>query len=170
LITRDVAQVGVGEESPHDAGQLLQPMKRADDRGLEIVGSGGAGASDPVVFDVLPDPLSVVVTVQVAMDGGMRARRLSAGRACSGWPSWDRAIFLLLARLGLRAGEVAALGLYDIDWRRGEITVCGKRGRRDRLPLPVDVARRSSPTCAAAVRGTRWTGRCSSAPRRPAGH
>src|SRR6266516_4796097 len=50
-----------------------------------------------------------------------------------------RAVLLLLARMGLRAGEVAALGLDDIDWRRGEITVCGKRGRRDRLPLPVDV-------------------------------
>jgi site-specific recombinase XerD len=39
----------------------------------------------------------------------------------------------------LRAGEVAGLGLDAIDWRRGEITVCGKRGRRDRLPLPADV-------------------------------
>ena len=42
-------------------------------------------------------------------------------------------------RLGLRAGEVAALGLDDIDWRRGEITVRGKGNRRDRLPLPADV-------------------------------
>ena len=51
----------------------------------------------------------------------------------------DRAVFLLLSRMGLRAGEVAGLGLDDIDWRRGEITVCGKGGRRDRLPLPADV-------------------------------
>jgi site-specific recombinase XerD len=52
----------------------------------------------------------------------------------------DRAILLLLARLGLRAGEVAALMLDDIDWRAGEITVSNiKRGRRERLPLPVDV-------------------------------
>ena len=41
--------------------------------------------------------------------------------------------------MGLRAGEVAGLGLDDIDWRRGEITVRGKGGRRDRLPLPADV-------------------------------
>jgi site-specific recombinase XerD len=52
----------------------------------------------------------------------------------------DHTILLLLARLGLRAGEVAALELGDIHWRTGEITVpSSKSGRRDRLPLPVDV-------------------------------
>ena len=45
----------------------------------------------------------------------------------------------MLARLGLRAGEVAALRLEDIDWRAGEITVCGKGRRSERLPLPADV-------------------------------
>jgi integrase/recombinase XerD len=49
------------------------------------------------------------------------------------------AILLVLVRLGLRAGEVAALGLDDIDWRAGEIVVCGKGERVERLPLPVDV-------------------------------
>jgi len=51
----------------------------------------------------------------------------------------DYAVILLLARLGLRAGEVAALDLGDIDWRQGEITVRGKGSRRDSLPLPADV-------------------------------
>jgi len=51
----------------------------------------------------------------------------------------DYAILLLLARLGLRAGEVAALTLDDVDWDAGEIVVRGKGGRRDRLPLPYDV-------------------------------
>ncbi len=51
----------------------------------------------------------------------------------------DRAVLLMLSRMGLRAGEVAGLGLDDIDWRRGEITVRGKGGRLDRLPLPADV-------------------------------
>ncbi len=51
----------------------------------------------------------------------------------------DLAVLTLLARLGLRAGEVAALGLADIDWRLGEITVRGKGDRRERLPLPTDV-------------------------------
>jgi len=51
----------------------------------------------------------------------------------------DLAILTLMARLGLRAGEVAALELEDIDWRAGELVVRGKGGRRDRLPLPHDV-------------------------------
>jgi site-specific recombinase XerD len=51
----------------------------------------------------------------------------------------DRAVLVMLARLGLRAGEVARLVLDDIDWRSGEIVVCGKGGHQDRLPLPVDV-------------------------------
>jgi integrase/recombinase XerD len=50
----------------------------------------------------------------------------------------DRAMLTLLARMGLRAGEVAGLTLEDIDWRNGEITIAGKGSRRDRLPLPAD--------------------------------
>jgi integrase/recombinase XerD len=50
----------------------------------------------------------------------------------------DRAILVLLARLGLRAGEVASLELDDLDWRAGEISVHGKGSRRERLPLPAD--------------------------------
>ena len=51
----------------------------------------------------------------------------------------DFAILTLLARLGLRAGEVAALTLEDIDWHHGEMVVRGKGGRQERLPLPADV-------------------------------
>jgi integrase len=51
----------------------------------------------------------------------------------------DRAILLLLARLGLRAGDVAALQLTDIDWWVGTIQVAGKRRRQTRLPLPQEV-------------------------------
>lgn len=51
----------------------------------------------------------------------------------------DLAILMLLARLGLRRGEVAALELDDVDWRAGEIAIRGKRSRIDRLPLPDDV-------------------------------
>ena len=50
----------------------------------------------------------------------------------------DRAILLLLARLGLRARDVAELRLADIDWRAATITVCGKGGRAVRLPLLQD--------------------------------
>jgi site-specific recombinase XerD len=51
----------------------------------------------------------------------------------------DHAILVLLARLGLRCGEVAAVQLGDVDWRAGEILVRGKARRQDRLPLPVEV-------------------------------
>jgi site-specific recombinase XerD len=51
----------------------------------------------------------------------------------------DYAILLLLARLGLRAGEIAALALEDVDWQAGLITLRGKGGRYSQLPLPVDV-------------------------------
>ena len=49
------------------------------------------------------------------------------------------ALFLLLARLGLRAGEVVALRLEDLHWRAGELTIRGKGSRQDRLPMPQDV-------------------------------
>ena len=50
----------------------------------------------------------------------------------------DKAIILLLARLGLRAGDICQLRLSDIDWNRGYIQVSGKGKRLDRLPLPQD--------------------------------
>lgn len=51
------------------------------------------------------------------------------------------AILLLLIRLGLRAGEVRNLTLDDIDWRRGEFTICGKGCKHNRLPLPQEVGK-----------------------------
>ena len=51
----------------------------------------------------------------------------------------DKAIILLLARLGLRAGDIRDMHLDDIDWRSGHLKVKGKMRRRDRLPLPQDV-------------------------------
>jgi integrase len=75
-------------------------------------------------------------------------RRTSVGRR-------DFAILTLLSRLGLRAGEVAAAELRDIDWRQGELVVRGKGNREERLPLPADVGaavvgwlRRGRPRCA----------------------
>jgi integrase/recombinase XerD len=59
-------------------------------------------------------------------------RRTTSGRR-------DYAVLTLLARLGLRAGEVATLGLTDVDWRAGEIVVRGKGRGEERLPLPADV-------------------------------
>ncbi|MFL9989453.1 site-specific integrase [Paraburkholderia sediminicola] len=61
-------------------------------------------------------------------------RRTAVGRR-------DYAILLLLARLGLRSGEVAFLELDDIDWRAGQLSVRRKSGQRSELPLPVDVGK-----------------------------
>lgn len=66
----------------------------------------------------------------------------------------DYAILLLVARLGLRAGEVVALRLDDFAWKTGEFTVRGKGLRRERLPIPKDVGealatylRQGRPSC-----------------------
>ena len=59
-------------------------------------------------------------------------RRTAVGRR-------DYTILLLLARLGLRAGEVVRLALEDVDWNTGSLSVQGKRGQRSILPLPTDV-------------------------------
>jgi site-specific recombinase XerD len=53
----------------------------------------------------------------------------------------DYAILLLLARLGLRVGEVTSLELDDIDWGAGKLTVRGKAGQRSELPLSAEVGR-----------------------------
>jgi integrase/recombinase XerD len=51
----------------------------------------------------------------------------------------DRAILLLLARLGLRAGDIVHLRLSDIDWKNASIQVCGKGRRQIRLPLTQEI-------------------------------
>jgi len=53
----------------------------------------------------------------------------------------DYAILLLLARLGLRASEVVTLDLEDIDWENARVSVRGKGGRWDQMPLPTDVGK-----------------------------
>jgi site-specific recombinase XerD len=81
-------------------------------------------------------------------------RVLKACNCCTATGRRDYAILLLLARLGLRAGEVVALRLEDINWRAGEVLVRGKGRLHDRMPLPADVGaalasylRRDRPAC-----------------------
>jgi site-specific recombinase XerD len=50
----------------------------------------------------------------------------------------DRAVLLLLARLGLRAADIASLNLYDVDWLRARLRLAGKGRREAWLPLPQD--------------------------------
>lgn len=51
----------------------------------------------------------------------------------------DFAILMLLARLGLRAGEVSTILLEDLDWHHGELLVRGKGNRHERLPVACEV-------------------------------
>ena len=67
----------------------------------------------------------------------------------------DYAVLCLLARLGLRAGEVVAMTLDDIDWHAAELTVRGKGATQERLPLLAEVGlalaaylREARPACA----------------------
>jgi integrase/recombinase XerD len=111
-----------------------------------------------------PLPLAAAVPA-VATRRADSSRTLAAGQVTRLLASCDRgtaigrrdhAILTVLVRLGLRAGEVAALMLDDIDWRAGELVVIGKAGRRDRLPLPVDVGQ----ALAAYLRRGRPRGEC----------
>ena len=89
-------------------------------------------------------------------DGGLLRRAAEPSQVARLLASCDRrtssgrrgfAILTVLARLGLRAEEVAALGVYDINWRAGELVVTGKGNRRDRLPLPDDVGQAIADYC-----------------------
>ena len=77
----------------------------------------------------LPTYLSAA-QVQKVLDGCDRATAM--GRR-------DYAILMMLAKLGLRAGEVATLTLDDIDWRSGEMLIRAKGRQRARMPMPPDV-------------------------------
>jgi integrase/recombinase XerD len=81
----------------------------------------------------------------------------------------DYAIVLLLVRLGLRRGEVAALGLDDVVWRAGEIIVRGKRRPWSGCRCQSTLARRSRTTCATGGRRPLRGGRCSCVSRRRTG-
>jgi site-specific recombinase XerD len=92
--------------------------------------------------------------VPATIGAGEVARLLASCDRRTAFGRRDYAVLVLLSRLGLRAGEVAALQLADIDWRAGEIVVRGKGRRQERLPLPTDVGetlagwvRRGRPRC-----------------------
>jgi integrase/recombinase XerD len=90
-----------------------------------------------------------------AVDAPFLARLFAACDRTTPIGRRDFAIIVLLSRLGLRIGEVAALRLGDLDWRAGELQISGKGNRKERLPLPVDVGeaivdwlRHGRPDCA----------------------
>lgn len=100
----------------HLKGLIPDPMDGA-------VPWAAAWQRPPMTRKIRPDDVAAILA---SCDRGTRAGRR------------DYAILMLLARLGLRAGEAAAVRAGDIDWRSGTILVRGKGGRDERMPLPAD--------------------------------
>jgi len=67
------------------------------------------------------------------------SRLIDAARLSKKTGRRDHAILMIMARLGLRAPEVVAINLDDIDWRAGDILIRGKGQLHDRMPLPAEV-------------------------------
>ena len=98
------------------------------------------GTIDQPLAAAVPSPAGwTLAGLPKALDPAQVAVLLASCDRCTATGRRDLAILTLLARLGLRACEVAPLSLDDIDWRRGEIKVWGKGNRHDVLPLPDDV-------------------------------
>jgi site-specific recombinase XerD len=115
--------------------QLLVTALRSFFRYLQHQGKIASGLAScvPTVarwsFSTLPKSLPTTAIRRVLEHCN---RQTPAGRR-------DYAILLLLARLGLRAGEIVALTLEDLDWENGRITIRGKGGRWAQLPVPLEV-------------------------------
>jgi site-specific recombinase XerD len=117
------------------SGMLMRWSVRAFLQYLHVKGLTQLALADCVPsirqwkFATLPTYLSVA-EVQKVLDGCDRT--IPVGRR-------DYAILMLLAKLGLRAGEVATLTLDDIDWRSGQMLIHAKGRKQARLPMPPDV-------------------------------
>lgn len=137
LTARDVTAAVLAESATRSVGsvQYFVAALRAFLRFCHLVGLVGA--------DLSAAALSITGRRTSSLPQGIRppdARALL--RACDRRRALgrrDSAVLVTLLRLGLRASEVTALALEDIDWRAGEIVVHGKGRRADRLPLPVEV-------------------------------
>jgi integrase/recombinase XerD len=119
------------------------------------------------VEGVIAEPLAAVVPAVAGWRGGALPRALGPDQVTGLLESCDQssvtgrrdlAVLMLLARLGLRAVEAAALQLDDVDWRAGELLIRGKARREERLPLPADVGA----AIAGYLRAGRADGQCRS--------
>jgi site-specific recombinase XerD len=116
-------------------GKMMVTALRSLLRFLHVSGH----LSVPLVDAVPSVPGWRRVRLPQTMDAGRVAGVLAGCDRCTAAGRRDFAVILLMARLGLRAGEVAALQLNDVDWQAGLLTVRGKGNRLDALPLPVEV-------------------------------
>jgi len=97
------------------------------------------GRTSRSLVEAVPAMASWPRTLPPPVSAGAAARLVESCNTATVAGRRDTAILTMLTRLGLRAYEVAALDLDDIDWRAGELCIKGKGGRVDRLPLPADV-------------------------------
>jgi site-specific recombinase XerD len=131
------------------SGFMTSQCQEISARGAERLATGlRSFLGFALVEGLISRPLTGAVPSVARWSGATLPQGLSRGQVNRLLASCDRrramggrdyAILLLLVRLGLRAAEVAALRLDDIDWRSGEIVVRGKGRTEERLPLPADV-------------------------------
>jgi integrase/recombinase XerD len=137
---------------PSDVTAFVTAQCGAGRRGMEAAKTLTSGLRSLLVFLYLSGRVPVALAGAVPSVAGWRlsslprglerehvARLLDGCNRGSSVGRRDYAIIVLLSRLGLRACEVAALRLDDIDWRTGELTIRGKGAQTDRLPLPCEV-------------------------------
>ncbi len=137
LLSSDVTAFVLGEARVRSVGSmkaLLSPL-RSLLRFLFLIGRVPRDLSGAVPGVASPR----LATLPKGVDAATIAALLSSCDRDTVVGRRDFAILTVMVRLGLRAGELAALGLDDIDWRAGELVVRGKGARLDRLPLPADV-------------------------------
>src|SRR6266704_1596892 len=79
------------------------------------------------------------VEMQTSRCGRSWAKLVVACNPVTAEGARDRAVLLLLVRLGLRAGDIVHLRHADIDWENGALQLTGKGRRQSALPLPQDV-------------------------------
>jgi integrase/recombinase XerD len=144
--------VALRELEPGDVTAFVVGRCRSGRRGVAAAKTLTSGLRSLLVFlhvsGWVPEPLAAAVpsvagwrlsSLPRALEAEQVARLLAGCDRATASGRRDFAILSLLSRLGLRACEVAVLGLDDIDWRAGELTVRGKGSQIDRLPLPHDV-------------------------------
>jgi integrase/recombinase XerD len=142
---RDLDELSAADVSGFMTSQCRQVSTRAAERLATGLRSFLGFA---LVEGLISAPLTGAVPSVARWSGaglprGLTSKQVAALLAsCDRWRALGRrdyAILVLLVRLGLRAAEVSALRLDDIDWRAGEIVVRGKGRSEERLPLPPDV-------------------------------
>jgi integrase/recombinase XerD len=162
LATRPAGDLRLGEISP---GEVVEFVRRqCEGRGSAYVTAGLRAflrfchvtrLTPRALVDAVPRVASWrLAPLPKAVDPATVKALLASCDRRTTYGRRDFAVLMLLARLGLRAGEVTSLRLEDIDWRAGEVLIRGKGPRLDRLPLPADVGdavarwlRRGRPRC-----------------------